>query len=59
MEDPPPIILLFYFSSPAQEVLPLTKVLIYFGHFEASSLIFTYIFAFFIFSKPREVLARR
>jgi hypothetical protein len=50
---------LFYFSWPAQEVLPLTNLLspqekslssirqgqIYFGHFEASSLISTYVFA--------------
>jgi hypothetical protein len=27
IEDPSPIILLFYFSSPAQEVLPLTNLL--------------------------------
>jgi hypothetical protein len=60
VEEPSPIILpLLFFSSPAQEVLPLTnllslqvKVLIfdliganYFGHFEASSLIFTYVLA--------------
>jgi hypothetical protein len=62
-----------YFSSPTQEVLPLTNLLspqekvlifypigaIYFGHFEASPLIFTYIFAFFIFSNRGEVPVKR
>jgi hypothetical protein len=75
MEETSPIILpLLIFSSPAQEVLPLTnllspqeKVLIFhpiganllFGHFEVSSLIFSYIFAFLHIFNPREVPARR